>query len=151
MRLWDETVLEDTDEVYVLGDFSFYKPEETGKILNRLRGVKHLIAGNHDLKETRNLSGWASVRDYHDLRIDGRKVVLCHYPLAVWRANHAGRLHLHGHCHGSYTLDSTQCVDVGVDCWGFRPVTLAEIDARAATLPPWQPLDCHHPNGEISP
>lgn len=30
---------------------------------------------------------------------DGRKVVLCHYPLREWEGYHAGDLHFHGHTH----------------------------------------------------
>ena len=36
-----------------------------------------------------------------------------------------------------------QSLDVGADAWDFRPVTLAEILARMATLPPYQ-ADDHH-------
>jgi hypothetical protein len=42
---------------------------------------------------------------------------------------HRGDLHLYGHSHG--TLPGTAAsTDVGVDCFGFRPVTLDEIRVR---------------------
>lgn len=37
-----------TDEVYILGDFTFYKGEKTNEILRQLNGSKYLIIGNHD-------------------------------------------------------------------------------------------------------
>lgn len=40
-----------------------------------------------------------------------------------------------------YRTCAKTCVDVGVDAWGYRPVTLAEIDAHRAALP--LPVDCH--------
>ena len=36
------------DEVYILGDLSFYKGEKTNEILKQLNGQKFLIEGNHD-------------------------------------------------------------------------------------------------------
>lgn len=44
---WNE-VVSDKDTVYILGDFSWYKEEQTLGILNRLSGKKVLVKGNHD-------------------------------------------------------------------------------------------------------
>jgi calcineurin-like phosphoesterase family protein len=44
---------------------------------------------------------------------------------------HRGDIHLYGHSHG--TLPGTAAsTDVGVDCFDYRPVTLAEIRVRLA-------------------
>lgn len=154
VRRWNAVVTA-ADDVYHLGDFSFGDRNYSAAILRALRGRKHLVAGNHDDRRIRALEGWSSVQDYLDLRLDGRKIVLFHYPIAVWRSAHRERLHLHGHCHGSYQRSTSTCLDVGTDCWDYRPVTLAEIDARATALPPWVPLDGHRPeeggaNGKAS-
>ena len=46
--LWNKTVTPD-DEIYNLGDFSFYNSvEKTEQILTRLNGKHSLILGNHD-------------------------------------------------------------------------------------------------------
>lgn len=42
---------------------------------------------------------------------------------------HRGDIHLYGHSHGTLPGTATS-TDVGVDCFGFRPVTLAEIRVR---------------------
>lgn len=42
------TVVSESDEIFVLGDFSFYNKEKTKKILQQLHGKKTLIMGNHD-------------------------------------------------------------------------------------------------------
>ena len=47
IEIWNETVASD-DEVFCLGDFSFYKSSKTASILAQLNGKKHLIKGNHD-------------------------------------------------------------------------------------------------------
>ena len=44
---------------------------------------------------------------------------------------HRGDIHLFGHSHGSLPGTATS-TDVGVDCFGYRPVTLDEIRVRLA-------------------
>lgn len=56
-------------------------------------------------------------------------ITLCHYPLAEWERKHHGAWHLHGHSHGNY-VGKGEILDVGVDCHGFYPVSLAEISFR---------------------
>lgn len=122
------------DVIWVLGDFAWYGHED---VFHRLPGEKHLIIGNHDTKRTLKMP-WASVRDYHELALkeDGKKtkLVLFHYPIRSWNGMFSNSLHLHGHCH-SRLPGSRQCVDVGVDCWEFYPVTITQIKDRMATLP----------------
>ncbi len=52
--------------------------------------------------------------------------MLCHYPLRSWHRMARGAFNLHGHSHGRLAPLPRQ-VDVGVDVFDFRPVTLAEI------------------------
>ena len=47
IKKWNDKVRKN-DEVVILGDFSFGKPEETMEILKRLNGTKYLIKGNHE-------------------------------------------------------------------------------------------------------
>ena len=44
-------------------------------------------------------------------------------------------MHLFGHVHNQW-MGSRNAVNVGVDVWGYVPVTLKEIERRAKTLPP---------------
>ena len=39
-------------------------------------------------------AGWASVRDYAELEVDGRRLVLCHYPFRSWNAQGRGALNV---------------------------------------------------------
>lgn len=113
------------DTVYILGDFAF---GEHTPFLQRLKGQKHLIKGNHDhSKLIKKATGWQSVNDMLHLKMpDETLIVLCHYAMRVWRNSHYGSLHFYGHSHGSLPGDSQSC-DVGVDCWDYRPVSLDEI------------------------
>ncbi len=83
-------------------------------------------------KRWKSISRYLEVKDSDDPRTP--PVVLSHYAFRVWNRSHHGAIHLYGHSHGNLPGDSQSC-DVGVDCWGFFPVTLDEIKARIATLP----------------
>ena len=70
-----------------------------------------------------------------DITVDGTRLILCHYGMRVWPAMHRGALQLYGHSHGRLPGNSLSC-DIGVDDWGYAPVSLPQIRARLATLPP---------------
>ncbi|MCM8734821.1 metallophosphoesterase family protein [Azospirillum sp. A1-3] len=123
---WNATVGPD-DVVWHLGDFALHmKPEAMAALLGRLNGTKHLIAGNNDGPATLTLPGWASVGHYAELTLDGVDLVMCHYAFRTWNGMHRRALNLHGHSHGQLKPQPRQ-IDVGVDVWNFRPVTLAEL------------------------
>jgi calcineurin-like phosphoesterase family protein len=128
---WNEVVGPD-DQVWHLGDFAVRQPAaRMVELLAALAGTKHLIAGNNDGPATRGLRGWGSVQHYAEIEVDGIWMILCHYPLRSWNRMSRGALNLHGHSHGRLAPLPRQ-VDVGVDCWGFRPVTLTEIQDHLA-------------------
>ena len=84
-----------------LGDFAVRpRPTRVPELLERLHGEKHLIAGNNDGPVTRGSTSWASVRDYAEIELDGRRLVLCHYPLRSWNGMGRGAINLHGHSQG---------------------------------------------------
>jgi calcineurin-like phosphoesterase family protein len=126
---WNETVGRD-DEIWHLGDFAIKQPAPAvTEWLCRLNGKKHLVTGNNDPPATTE-QPWASVEPYAEITVDGVFLVLCHYPFRSWRWMMKGSFDLHGHCHGRLSRPQPRQVDVGVDVWDFRPVTLAEIVAR---------------------
>ena len=123
---WNEVVGAD-DEVWHLGDFAFGPPADCiAELLGSLQGRKHLIIGNNDGPATIDQPDWASVQHYVELTVEGKRLVLCHYPFRTWNRMGQGVINLHGHSHGRLTPVTRQ-YDVGVDVWDFRPVTLAKI------------------------
>jgi calcineurin-like phosphoesterase family protein len=123
---WNE-VVGPNDEVWHLGDFAVRVPApEMEALLARLNGIKHLVVGNNDKDEALRLRGWASVTPYAEITVDDARLVLCHYPFRSWNGMHKGVVNLHGHSHGRLKGLPRQ-IDVGVDCWNFRPVTLDEM------------------------
>lgn len=130
---WNRLVSED-DTVYHLGDLSFVNQEHTDHFLRRLNGTIILVKGNHD----RN---WTSpriskiVQEAH-LELEGQWVHLSHKPKSEWPGDSEGVWHLHGHLHGNpYHRDSPtpthyHRLDVGVDCWGWKPISMETIRRR---------------------
>ena len=130
---WQETVGAD-DEVWHLGDFAVGRPVDAAALLAVLPGRKHLVTGNNDPPSTTALPGWSSVQSYVETQIDGIRLVLCHYAFRTWRDQGRGAWNLHGHSHARLKPLLHQA-DVGVDAWGFRPVSLADVIARPRSHP----------------
>lgn len=69
---------------------------------------------------------------FHELNVQGQKVVLSHYGSRVWNKSHRGSWLLYGHSHGSLP-PLGKSVDVGVDSpWvtgkpEYRPFNYEEI------------------------
>lgn len=97
------------DDVVILGDLSWGNAAETNELLGKLRGRLYLIQGNHDrfLKNKNYDTGrFVWIKPYEEMQDDGRKVVLCHYPILCYNGQY--RLDdkgnpktymLHGHVH----------------------------------------------------
>lgn len=114
MDNWRQVVLPG-DTVYVLGDFAWSKLAYEA-LCQILPGNIIFLAGSHD---------WNRKKLPLMLRITENKVTmyLSHWPLASWQPN---TWMLHGHSHGKLPKIPKR-VDVGVDVWGFRPVSIEEI------------------------
>ena len=117
---WNELV-RDKDEVYVLGDVVWFASDLD--LLDRMRGKKYLILGNHDNKNASYKKYYQWVEKLETIKINKQKIVLCHYPMRAWDGSFHGSWHLHGHVHSrphEWTKDRS--LDVGVDKWGYFPV-----------------------------
>ncbi len=125
---WNSTVAPG-DDVWVVGDFAYGTPEVVGHYLRKLRGRKHLVWGNHDRLLVRSLKCWASSQAFAMVGDGDHRAFLCHYAMRTWPGSGRGALHLYGHSHGALP-PHRQSLDVGVDSWGYRPVSLEEIRER---------------------
>lgn len=94
---WNERVCKN-DKIYILGDFMLGKKPYTIEYLNKkLNGCKHLINGNHEIRNGFKMFNFC--KDYYELNDDGKHVVLFHYPIEIWNRKQYGSIHLHGHLH----------------------------------------------------
>lgn len=149
IKRWNEKIGKE-DTVYHLGDFSLGKPDFTKETLDRLNGTIHLIKGNHEGAALTYPKRFASIRDYHELRIDEaensngkQKIILFHYSLRTWNGSHRGTWQLYGHSHGTLPDDEMALsFDVGVDCHNFYPVSYEEVKElmkKKKWTPPFAP------------
>ncbi len=100
---WNNAV-SDEDMVYILGDFCWKSAKEWLRILNKLRGSKVLIRGNHDLKDmpAELAECFVDIRDYMEIEDGSRRVIMCHYPIPFYKKSHGKRSHmLCGHVHNT--------------------------------------------------
>lgn len=121
------------DIVRHLGDFGRWwgNAADLYSVRKRLNGQIHLIRGNHD--ENIDPTWFESVKHYDEIQIDGQKIVLFHYALRTWHHDLRGTWHLFGHSHGALP-GYGKSFDIGVDCWGFHPVSFDEVKAKMDTL-----------------
>lgn len=119
---WNSRVGE-KDDVYHLGDFVFAGAKnfnQVVEIIKSLNGRIHFIKGNHcdwklwEMIKKEKLPNIVWIRDYAEISVNKQKIILSHYPFAIWNQSHRGSWHLHGHCHGSYQGDG-KVLDVGID------------------------------------
>lgn len=105
IKFWNEFVGID-DDVYILGDISWYNSTKTIEIFKQLNGNLHLIKGNHDTRVLKNpdlRSLFVEITDYKELYIsDDKSIVLCHYPIPCFKNHYYGWYHLYGHVHNSF-------------------------------------------------
>ncbi len=127
-------VVQPNDDIYVLGDLIF-KSADPEAYLKQLTGKIHLIRGNHDtfLKNKALERYFVSINDMLTIADEGRRVFMCHYPLAEWPGYYRNAIHLFGHIHNNRNeackiMEALpNCYNVGVDCIGFTPLTLTQI------------------------
>lgn len=142
------------DDLYILGDFSFKIPaEEAAKLRKKIRCQKvHLIPGNHDKdwQEPELEGNFIMEPPIKLLKTNGHKFVLCHYPIADWQSMRRGSIHLHGHIHsaGSAYNEANRAryllrYDVGVDANNMKPVSADQViqwfdGVEPSGRPEWQ-------------
>lgn len=147
------SVVKNEDTVYILGDFCWSTDDEWDRILSLLNGQKVLIRGNHDLKNmTQKVRRhFQDVKDYKEISDNGRRVIMCHYPMPFYRADYNENVyHLYGHLH--ITVEETYMQEIKkyikerdirgnssdkcqfYNCWlgfyDYKPVTLDQIIER---------------------
>ena len=119
---WNDSVPDNTYNVFCLGDFCFGSKKQIRRIRERLNGNIVLIKGNHDRESNEFYSSiFNSVHDIYELKQNMLpsgipSIVLCHYAMRVWNKSHYGSWHLYGHSHGSLP-DNPRSLsfDCGVD------------------------------------
>lgn len=124
------------DVVYILGDIMLGDLSNI-EYLNRMKGKKYIILGNHDSYNRRNK--YLSLNDVLDVRyadmieLEGFHFYLSHYP-TITNILHKTNIHqclinLYGHTHqkNNFFYDIPFMYHVGVDSHGMFPVSINTI------------------------
>lgn len=127
---WND-VVGDGDTVYHLGDFTL--GDDLWKYLDRLKGTVYFVSTpyHHDKRWMFFNRKTVSLSESHRLDINlgsahPFSIHMFHYPIEDWEKKYHGSIHLHGHSHGKASKIARR-IDVGVDCWNYRPVNLHQI------------------------
>lgn len=139
-------VVKPADTVFHLGDFAMGPKVHHKSFFERLNGKKLLIRGNHDQSHQKMLDmGWDSSTMTYYTSIEGKNVWMTHIPPKIVDP-YEGRtyppefgayldqpenhplfdIHLCGHVHNAWKRRG-DVINVGVDVWGYRPVTFQEL------------------------
>jgi len=127
---WNNAV-NNNDEIYILGDFSFGNHKQTTEILSQLNGIKYLIKGNHDFfldHKNFDKSKFEFIKELHELRYDGKTYILCHYPVVANDIKRKNKIMLHGHIHNKILLNLENTFNVGVTLHNFAPISIEKIN-----------------------
>lgn len=135
---WNRVVTEE-DHVYILGDFCYRSSNEVTHYLKQLKGHKHLIAGNHDLKiiEDKNACAYfESIEKLGYVKDGTTDVVMCHYPIAEWNGKQRTKnkvFHVYSHIHNQkdeiydFMKNQNGALNAGCMINNYTPVTLNQL------------------------
>lgn len=123
---WNNVVSE-SDEIFVLGDFSFYNKEKTKEILQQLNGKKTLIMGNHDTQPLDYYleCGFQDVNKY-PIILDGFWI-LSHEPLYINDCMPYANIYGHVHANKTYTNYTNQSFCACVERIHYTPILFSKI------------------------
>lgn len=141
IKRWNNKVSKD-DTVYIVGDISWYNDERTANILKQLNGKIILIKGNHDKIGPNTRQYLSAILDYKELEVNGKKVILSHYPILFYNGQYRGAVMLYGHVHNNKDADICRefikilnekgipCLAYNIGCMflNYEPCTLEEIE-----------------------
>lgn len=138
------SVVNDGDVVYHVGDFCLKNRHYALSVFRKLKGMIYILdCSMHHDRWMRNKEDVLEVytassdtvkvtKQIIEITVKNQIFILSHFPLFAWPKAYYGSIHIHGHVHGSpiFTENGFPAVDVGVDCNNFTPVSAYEIIER---------------------
>ena len=130
-------MVDDGDDLYILGDLMLKDDALGMKCLNSLPGRKHIIIGNHDTLNRQlqyhDMRGFDEMHHANILKYQGYHFFLCHYPTLTGNLERESlkqvTCNLFGHTHQktNFYQDIPYMYHVGVDSHDCKPVLLDDI------------------------
>lgn len=144
IKNWND-IVDDNSIIIHIGDVTL--ESNASKYFDQLRGkLIYVVPGGHD---HRWLKGWQDSQRVKvlpplvtfeiDMNIGYPEVfVACHYSPRVWDRSHHGSYCFYGHSHGNLA-GLGRSIDVGVDNFGYSPVSYKTLKYILSTEEPLQP------------
>ena len=135
IKMWNKTIVNKEDTVYVLGDIGFHSREEVKVLINKLRGHKILIKGNHDTYTNSfyKNAGFDEVYD-HPIYYNS-KIILSHEPVKE-ALNNNYVINIHGHLHGEMILENCDnYICVSAKYINYKPIKLTLFNNKLRNIP----------------
>lgn len=127
IKNWNEKISK-RDTVYILGDITMEKNQYD--ILGELNGVKHIILGNHDVK---NRSHLEELMKYCNKILGSTKITyndigisLTHIPIHPIEFSYRIALNIHGHLH-DVEIDDERYINICPEKIGYAPILLEDL------------------------
>lgn len=125
----------DDDELWFLGDLCFMSPEFVGRVrkeVDKFKGKKHIVLGNHDEWKARTYlnAGFTTVHTAMWFDHEGYTFYMMHDPAEYTVVqNNPKAIMLCGHIHQlfQHLLPAKRVINVGVDAWNMKPVSFSDI------------------------
>lgn len=123
IQRWN-SVVQDNDYVYHLGDVTFQYHGAFNNLMSRLKGKKRLVVGNHD-------KIWNPALQMHFEKVDLWKgfkehnFTASHFPLRL-ESLRDGDFNVHGHIHQNM-MDDPHYINVSVEVRDYTPVNIDQI------------------------
>lgn len=114
-------VVKDNDIVYHLGDVYF---SSKGKVMERLKGRKRLILGNHDTIDNYTTQHFQKIMVWR--KFPEFKLLLTHVPVHPSSLEMKVTHNIHGHIHDK-NIDDERYINVGVEQTNYAPVNIEEL------------------------
>lgn len=123
---WNK-VVNKKDVTYILGDISMEKSSPY-PLLNRLNGNKHVVLGNHDMKQHSKVlleyvNSVSAVIKYKDV------LMLTHVPIHPRELDYRFKINIHGHLHDNVIEGDSRYINVCSEQphIKYSPKTLIEL------------------------
>jgi calcineurin-like phosphoesterase family protein len=141
VEAWN-SVVNKKDVTYILGDITMEKKNDY-YVLDRLKGIKHVILGNHDRRQdVKDLLKYVdSVSGMIKYRKDGINIFLTHCPVHPREMEYRIKYNIHGHIHEHnvmttrtigkngkvITIEDLRYINVSCEQVNYTPKLLSEL------------------------
>lgn len=124
---WNKTVNKG-DTTWILGDITMEKNEY--EILNRLKGFKRVVLGNHDQgNHVKHMVNY--VNSIHGMsKLRHKKfgnIWLTHCPVFPQEFEYRINYNVHGHIHDGYKIEDKRYINVCMEVQDYTPKTIEEL------------------------